>query len=269
MNNYVVEYKDGNLFRYGEIKSRSKESKIIERVLGKTFGYITPFLYKGDGTKKNGKFLCRCVCGRVVEYSSGCFSENKIYSCGCKRSGGPKSKRENKIDITTYDYGICYFLDGTYFIFDKEDVDIVKKYYWAKSSFGYAVAYYQEKDAANKRHHRMIFYHRLIMNAPKNMDVDHKYGNILDNRKENLRICQSCENDRNKGVKADNKSGVTGVCFDKYSNKWRAYITKNKQRIELGKYENIEDAIKIRKQTEIELFGDFSWTKINESTSNV
>ena len=47
MNNYVVEYKDGNLFRYGEIKSRSKESKIIERVLGKTFGYITPFLYKG------------------------------------------------------------------------------------------------------------------------------------------------------------------------------------------------------------------------------
>ena len=46
-----------------------------------------------------------------------------------------------------------------------------------------------------KNTHRL---HRIIMNCPSNMVVDHINGNKLDNRKCNLRICTIEENSQNK-----------------------------------------------------------------------
>jgi hypothetical protein len=45
---------------------------------------------------------------------------------------------------------------------------------------------------------RVIPLHRLIMKAPKGMDVDHIYHNGLDNRKKHLRVCTHKENCNNK-----------------------------------------------------------------------
>ena len=36
------------------------------------------------------------------------------------------------------------------------------------------------------------------MNAPKDKQVDHKFGNVLDNRKENLRIVTPQQNSMNQ-----------------------------------------------------------------------
>lgn len=67
-----------------------------------------------------------------------------------------------------------------------------------------------------------------------------------------------------EGVKKNNKSGVTGVRWDKSRNKWLAQISFQKKYYYLGRFENKEDAIKIRKKAEKELFGNFlEWYKEN------
>jgi len=60
-----------------------------------------------------------------------------------------------------------------------------------------------------------------------------------------------------KTLKSNNTSGVTGVRWDKSRNKWYAEITFKKKVYYLGRHEKKQDAIKIRKKAEVELFGEF------------
>ena len=100
----------------------------------------------------------------------------------------------------------------------------------------------------------IIEMHRFIMNFPKGKYVDHINHNTLDNRKCNLRICNNADNIRNGKIRTNNKSGYNGICFDKSRNKWLAGIKVNYKRIFLGRYVNIEDAIKARKEAEKKYF---------------
>lgn len=72
---------------------------------------------------------------------------------------------------------------------------------------------------------------------------------------ENCRWVSMSVQDYNKPISDRNTSGCVGVYFDKKSNKWRAYIGVEKQRINLGLYENFECAVKARKQAEREYYG--------------
>jgi hypothetical protein len=80
--------------------------------------------------------------------------------------------------------------------------------------------------------------------------VDHIDGNRLNNNIRNLRNISTSENNKNLHIYSNNTSGVIGVSFG--NNKWIANIGYNGKKIYLGSFENIEDAIEIRKQAEIE-----------------
>lgn len=56
--------------------------------------------------------------------------------------------------------------------------------------------------------------HRLILNAPKGKQGDHRNGDGLDNRKVNLRLVNNQQNMQNrpKGANRNSKSGIRGVC---------------------------------------------------------
>lgn len=63
----------------------------------------------------------------------------------------------------------------------------------------------------------------------------------------------------NSRIRNNNKSGTTGVCWDKKANKWISQISKNRKHFFLGYHINIEDAIKARKEAEIKYFGEFRY----------
>ena len=104
---------------------------------------------------------------------------------------------------------------------------------------------------------KRVLLHRLVMDCPNDMVVDHINHNRLDNRKENLRICNSSQNNMNRNKNNRKTSGYTGVCYKPKINKWQAYIKEKKKPIHLGYYNTPEEANEIRKQAEIDYFGEY------------
>jgi hypothetical protein len=49
-----------------------------------------------------------------------------------------------------------------------------------------------------------VLMHRHLTNCPDNMQVDHKDGNPLNNRKNNLRVCTRMENAKNRKMNRNN-----------------------------------------------------------------
>lgn len=131
-------------------------------------------------------------------------------------------------------------------LIDLEDINKVKQYKWSLKDNGYVLC-----------KSKKIRLHRLIMDCPDNMVVDHINHNPLDNRKDNLRICTQHQNSMNRCKLSNNSSGVTGVYWNKRSNKWASTITHNDRRIFLGSFNTKEEAIRARKNAEIEYFGEY------------
>jgi HNH endonuclease len=92
-------------------------------------------------------------------------------------------------------------------------------WYWIKSNGAAGTSW---GCGVNKKHFLM---HRLIMNAPDDMEVDHINHNKLDNRRENLRLATRMQNAHNM-IKP--KHGTTslyiGVIWSKKYNTWVSQI---------------------------------------------
>lgn len=93
------------------------------------------------------------------------------------------------------------------------DEDTFKRYgnlSWFLGDTGYAMRRSDMLDDGTKVTVRL---HRLIMNAPEGMVVDHLNGDKLDNRRSNLRLCSQLEN-------AKNRHGTTGFTWDASKGKY-------------------------------------------------
>lgn len=99
--------------------------------------------------------------------------------------------------------------------------------------------------------------HRIIMDEPDMMCVDHIDGNIKNNSRDNLRICTKSENSKNSKVRPRSKSGVNGVYFRQVTKKWAVNIMVNYKRINLGCYTDFDEAVAVRKKAEEKYFGEF------------
>ena len=95
---------------------------------------------------------------------------------------------------------------------------------------------------------------------PKN-EMDHINREPADDRWENLREFTSTQNNRNRGSFKNNTSGHKGVCWMKQNNKWRAQIWVDNKFKNLGLFNTIEEAVAVRKEAELEHFGEFAHQK--------
>jgi hypothetical protein len=105
-----------------------------------------------------------------------------------------------------------------------------------------------------------IALHQIIANTPKDMHTDHKNGDTLDNRKENLRICTNAQNCWNRGKNKNNSHGYKGIKFDgrRRLAPWQAYIGHLGKRIYLGNYATAEEAARAYDKKALEIFGEFA-----------
>lgn len=150
------------------------------------------------------------------------------------------------IDCGNY-YEICFYNKNQKEIgrtkIDREDLEKVKNYKWHIDKWGYI---------ATTINNKILKLHHLILGKPPiGYEVDHRFGDKLDNRKSKLRFATHQQNGVNRKSK--------GYCWHKGMNKWMIYITVNKKYILLGYVINEEEAIKIRKEAEQKYYGEFAY----------
>ncbi len=87
-----------------------------------------------------------------------------------------------------------------------------------------------------------------------NDEIDHINHNRADNRFENLRDVDATTNQRNRELPCTNTSEVSGVNWDKKSKQWRARISVDSKRINLGLFPVFSEAVDARKNAEV-LYG--------------
>lgn len=139
---------------------------------------------------------------------------------------------------------------------DKKDYEKFKDWTWVVNAGSYVVGY---RTDTLRRAQKLQLLHRLILVAPEGKDVDHKNGDVTDNRKKNIRLCSHLENMRNlKKPKHGVTSIFKGVSWDKRRNKWTVRIQIIEKYLFLGYFDDELKAAKAYNVAATKYFGAFA-----------
>ncbi len=141
---------------------------------------------------------------------------------------------------------------------DDEDFENLSahKWYAQPGSKGNFYAARQIRIRPNKQ--RALQMHRVLINAPDGLEVDHVDYNGLNNQKENLRLATYAENKRHENLRTTNNSGFKGV--SRKGRKWAARICIQEQQIWLGCFDTAVEAAHCYDAAVIKHFGEFAVT---------
>lgn len=142
-------------------------------------------------------------------------------------------------------------------IVDDEDYDMLMAYKWHTSRFGYA-----QTSVGGRKNKRGILMHRLLLEEPQGMEVDHVNGNRLDNRRCNLRLVTHAQNMKNMNSNTNTSSRFKGVSWCKSRNLWEVNIQADDQPTHIGRYASEVAAAKAYNAAALELHGEFA--RLNE-----
>lgn len=202
----------------------------------------------GDGTQKV-MWNCKCSCGNTVVVAGINLKTGATKSCGCNKNNKENLKK-NTFNI--FDDHAEIVVKGHNALIDLDDVEKCIGKYWQLTPYGY-LRYRKVTDG----HEKTLLLHRYIMDiTDNNFVVDHINGNILDNRKSNLRICTQQQNAYNKRQRIGNYPGID---YLPYYKKWTARITCDGKAHKLGYFSTEEEAIQARIEAENKYFGEFGY----------
>lgn len=151
-------------------------------------------------------------------------------------------------------------------VFDIDDIPMISKYRWRSTIKGTKLTNtYIVTNVYHGSTIEVLYLHRLIMSAPKGIEVDHIDGNPLNNQKSNLRFATRSQQLMNTRIRSDNSLGIRGIVYDKRKNTYKIEIQKNNFRYYFKDFDNIAKAAYGRKIAQEILFGEYSSkNQINE-----
>lgn len=149
---------------------------------------------------------------------------------------------------------IIYAKNGEAIIVDDEDSRWLTLHKWHINSKGYAICGVYNPITKKTEKYRM---HRMIIQAPKGQLVDHKDRNKLNNQRSNLRFATRTENMFNSKLPSNNTTGYKWICWDKARQKYHVSTKINQKKINIGRYDTLEEAIEAVRWKVLPLMGEF------------
>lgn len=130
---------------------------------------------------------------------------------------------------------------------DDEDFESLSVYCWN----------IYDRYAETKINGKTVKMHRLILGiTDHNIHTDHINGVTVDNRKENLRVCNRFQNQQNRKTNSNNKLGEKGIVKIP-SGHYRVRVQAFGNRCDLGVFKTLEEAKLAREQYAKENHGKF------------
>jgi hypothetical protein len=154
--------------------------------------------------------------------------------------------------IVGYPYRRIPLTQGKFACVDPQDYPALARYKWCAANQGnswYAVR------TDGKCQVRM---HRVIMDAPPGLVVDHIDHDGLNNVRRKLRLCTPQQNARNQRPQQGGSSEFIGVCWLKNEKKWWARLQNNGHQRSLGLFTNEREAARTRDAAALAQHGEFA-----------
>jgi|SRR5687767_13498900 hypothetical protein len=137
--------------------------------------------------------------------------------------------------------------------YDDEDHEKVSKHIWCVVPNRYTF-YAMTRLIIGVKKYKTVRMHQLFVNSTC---IDHKNGNGLDNRKENLRAATDGQNNFNQPITKRNKTGFKGVHV--HNGKYVACIRVKGKLIHGGCFRSPIEAAKKYNELAIEHHKEFAW----------
>jgi len=139
---------------------------------------------------------------------------------------------------------------GEYALVDKQDYALLKDCHCRQAGLkGYVSCGIPDETGKKQQ----TYIHRYIMQCPSDKLVDHINGDVLDNRRSNLRIATAQQNQWNKGKQSNNTTGYK--CIYKSAKGFDVRLVVNGQTHEVGWFPNIRDAVSAYNEAAARLHG--------------
>jgi len=139
---------------------------------------------------------------------------------------------------------------------DAADFEMLSHWSWS-ANLSHGAVYAATKVMSNGLR-RELSMHRMVALPDPEQLVDHRNGDSLDNRRDNLRSCTNTQNQRNRRAIPGGTSRFKGVSWHERGQKWSARIGVDGRWRYLGLFRDERDAALAYNATALAEFGEFA-----------